>query len=90
MDLLLVACQRAEEEKTVKIGRTAELDSEVEKNKVFTIGTILLNNAFSKRDDTDSDDNWLDEEDDWEDEDINNEKNLLGPKTIWIDSGSTI
>lgn len=53
----------------------------MEENEVFTAATILSDDFFLERDDTDSNDNQLDEEDDWEDEDINNKKNSPGPKT---------
>lgn len=43
-----------------------------------------------EKNDTDSNNNWLKEENNWENKDINNKKNLFGPKTTCIDSSNII
>ena len=92
LDLLLAACQRAEEEKVAEIEEIAELNLEVEENMAFTAATISSDDSFLDRDDTNSKDDCTDnKENDWEDKDTGNKKDsIMGPRNIWIDSGYTI
>ena len=60
LDLLLAACQRAEEENVAEIGETVKSDSEVEENMAFTGATMSSDDSFLYEDNTNSEDNYTD------------------------------
>lgn len=57
MNPLLTAYQKAEGEKTAEIKRIPKLNFEIKENKASTAATILSNDFFLKKDDTNNDDN---------------------------------
>lgn len=57
MDLLLAAYQKTKEEKTAEVSRITKLNFKVEKNKAFITATILLNDIFLEKNNTNSNNN---------------------------------
>ena len=82
LNFLLAACQRAEKEKLTEYKKISESDSEVAENKAF-LGTItLLNDSFSKKDNTNIDNN---KAEDWK----NKFRENKPTSEAWIRSGKS-